>query len=341
MTRFLEVLSAGPTMAIQDLGRPGFIARGLTRSGAMDPVALHEAAALLGNKSPGAGIEMSGMGGTFKASADMRIALTGGTMKATIDGAALVWNACHLLPAGATLSIGGGKEGAYGYLCPGGGVATDPVMGSRASHISAGIGSVLTSGEKIPIGKDSGSDVRITLPPIARYGGGTVRVVPSMQTDRFDAETRQRFSETEFRRDPRANRQGVRMDQDGAGFFAAGQLDIVSEVIVSGDIQITGDGAPFVLMAESQTTGGYPRIGAVIPADLPRIAQAKAGDPIRFIFITLQEARAVELRFRAELAGLAGKVEPLVRDPHSIRDLLGFQLIGGVVCATADPFKED
>lgn len=339
MSAFLEVLTAGPTMAVQDLGRPGYIARGLTRSGAMDPVALHEAAALLGHKIPRALIEMSGMGGTFTPNQDIRIALTGGAMAASIDGAAIVWNACHLLPAGAVLAIGGTKEGAYGYLSVGGGVETPSVMGSRASHISAGIGAVLAPGDKIPLGKDSGGDVRLTLPAITRFGGGAVRVVPSMQTDKFDEQTRERFCATEFRRDPRANRQGVRMDQDGEGFFAEGQLNIVSEVIVSGDIQITGDGAPFVLMAESQTTGGYPRIGAVIPADLPRVAQAKAGDPIRFTFITIEEARAVEQRFRAEVAALASKVEPLVRDPHTMRDLLSYQLVGGAISADADPFE--
>ncbi|MGJ8546341.1 MAG: biotin-dependent carboxyltransferase family protein [Sulfitobacter sp.] len=341
MSTYLEVVTAGPTMALQDLGRPGFIARGLTRSGAMDPVALFEAAALLGEKEPRATIEMSGMGGTFTASQDMRFALTGGEMVASIDGAAIVWNACHLLPAGAVLAIGGAKGGAYGYLTPAGGIASDPVMGSRASHISAGIGAVLAAGDKLPLGRDPGGDTRLSLPPIARFGGGVLRVVPSMQTEKFDEATRARFEATEFRRDPRANRQGVRMDQDGEGFFADGQLNIVSEVIVSGDIQITGDGAPFVLMAESQTTGGYPRIGTVIPADLPIAAQAKAGDKIRFAFITMEEARAIEQRFRAEFKGLAAKVTPLVRDPYAMRDLLSYQLVGGVISADADPFAEE
>ena len=165
--------------------------------------------------------------------------------------------------------------------------------------------------------------------------------MPSIQTDRFDAETIDRFIETSFTRDARANRRGVRMDQPGAGFFASDQLSILSEVITVGDIQITGDGAPFVLLCECQTTGGYPRIGTVIPADLPRVAQAATGANIRFEFITLEQAMAVEQRAAADLKALPGKRYPLVRDPANIRDLLSYQLVSGAVSATANPFEKE
>lgn len=338
MTVWLEVISAGPTMAVQDLGRPGYIAQGLTQSGVMDVDAAWEAAALLGWDTPRPLIEMSGMGGSFTATEDIRFALTGGAMVAMIDAEPIAWNAAHLLPKGATLSIGGAKQGTYGYFAPAGGIAQTPVMGSLASHISAGIGAVLAASDRLPLGDAPTDRGALTLSPIDRFGGGTLRVVPSMQTDRFDTETRARFEQTEFRRDSRANRQGVRMDPGGEGFFADGQLNIVSEVIVSGDIQITGDGAPFVLMAESQTTGGYPRIGTVIPADLPRAAQAKAGDAIHFEFITLDEARQIETRHRADRKALKNRAHPLFRAPANIKDLLSYQLVSGAISATADPF---
>jgi allophanate hydrolase len=162
-----------------------------------------------------------------------------------------------------------------------------------------------------------------------------------MQTDAFDEATRARFTDTTFRRDARANRMGARMDHDGEGFATGGQLTIVSEVITPGDIQITGDGAPFVLMCECQTTGGYPRIGTVIPCDLPIVAQAQPGAALRFEFIDLDEALAAETRHRADLAALPKRRQPLLRDPARIRDLLGYQLISGVVSATADPFEKD
>ena len=337
MSATLTVVQAGPALSIQDFGRTGFRAQGLTRGGAADPVALHEGAALL-RQPAGAAIEMVGAGGTFTSDTDLRIALTGASMSAAIDGAAIVWNASHLLPAGAKLTIGGATGGTYGYLHVGGGLATPEIMGSRSSHLSAGLGTALKSGDTLEIGPDKGTETGLSLPRDDRFDGGTVHVVESMQTGHFNAETQERFTRTTFRRDPRANRQGVRMDSDGDGFFSDGQLSIVSEVIVQGDIQITGDGAPYVLMCESQTTGGYPRIATVLPCDLPRVAQAPAGASITFTFVTLEEAVALERRAAADVKAMPGRATPLVRDPAGMRDLLTYNLVGGVVSATADPY---
>lgn len=340
MSASLTILQAGPALSLQDLGRPGFLAQGLTKGGASDPTALNEGAALLRQSASNAVIEMAGTGGSFRSDTDIRIALTGAKMAANIDGDAIIWNASHLLPAGATLTIGGAQNGSYGYLHVGGGFATDPQMGSRASHLSAGLGQALKSGNVLPIGSDSSKETGMTLPADTRFGGGVVRVVASMQTEAFAPETRERFFQTAFKRDSRANRMGVRMDHDGEGFSTDGQLSIVSEVIVPGDIQITGDGAPFVLMCECQTTGGYPRIGTVIPCDLPRVAQAQTGAAIKFEFVDMEQAVALQLRYLKEIKSMASAVTPLVRDPANIRDLLSYQLVGGVISANADPFEE-
>ena len=341
MSGTLTILQAGPAMTIQDLGRPGYRAVGLTHGGAADPTALHEGAALLGQDPNSAALEMAGSGGSFQVDEDIRIALTGAQMQVSIDGEPIAWNASHLLPAGAKLTIGGARDGAYGYLHVGGGFDVEPVMESRSSHLAAGIGRLLQTGDSLPVGKDSGSVTGQTPPRDSRFGGERVRIVSSMQTDAFDEATRARFTETTFRRDARANRMGARMDHEGEGFATGGQLTIVSEVITPGDIQITGDGAPFVLMCECQTTGGYPRIGTVIPCDLPIVAQAQPGAALRFEFIDLDEALAAETRHRADLAALPNHRQPLLRDPARIRDLLGYQLISGVVSATADPFEKD
>jgi len=165
-----------------------------------------------------------------------------------------------------------------------------------------------------------------------------VRCVASMQTDAFTDETLNRFTTTAFRRDARANRMGVRMDSDGDGFFASGQLSIVSEVIVPGDIQITGDGAPYVLMCECQTTGGYPRIATVLPCDLPRVAQAPLGAPLTFALLGLGDAATAQAQHKAALKTLPAQCRALLRDPAQMRDLLAYTLISGVVSATADPF---
>ncbi|MEP3442420.1 MAG: biotin-dependent carboxyltransferase family protein [Sulfitobacter sp.] len=341
MSAVLEVLSCGPSMTVQDMGRPGFLAQGMTRGGAADVLALFEGAALLGQSPDLAALEMVGMGGSFRATADVRIALTGAPMTATLDGVPLVWNASHLLPAGATLNIGGIRTGTYGYLHVGGGFDSAVMMGARGAHLSAGLGAALTAGDTLPVGNDVGDTVGMVLPFDDRFGGGTIRITPSMQTDQFDSATQERFTSTAFRRDARANRMGVRMDHDGAPFEAAGQLTIVSDVIVSGDIQITGDGAPFVLMCECQTTGGYPRIGTVLPCDMARVAQAPTGAPISFQFIPFDEARQIEQRATTARDALKSAITPLLRDPATIKDLLSYQLISGVTSATSDPFEQE
>lgn len=330
MTRALIIKRAAPGMTVQDFGRTGYLPFGVSRGGAVDPLALHEGAALLGQEPGLAVIEMAGAGGVFEANEDMRIALTGAPMKANIDGTALRWNASHALPAGAVLTIGAAETGTFGYLSIGGGIATEKVMGSRSTHLANGIGAPLTFGDELPIGSDKGETVSQTLRTDGRFSGGAVRVVPSLQTELFAKIQIARFEETSFTRDPRSNRMGARMKFDGDGFGTDAGLKILSEVIVPGDIQIAGDGTPFVLLNECQTVGGYPRIGSVVPADLPIVAQAGSKDTLRFRFVTLEEAVEIERRAATARKGLRKSVQPLIRDPRTIPDLLSYQLISGV-----------
>ncbi len=341
MSRALIIHRAGPQVTVQDRGRPGLLGQGLSQGGAADPVALAEGAALLRQPASHAALEMAGMGGAFEVTQDTRIALTGAPMAASIDGQALAWNASHLLPAGARLEIGAAQRGIYGYLHLGGGVATDPVLGARAAHLAAGIGRALGPDARLPLGDDPRTEVGLTLDPEPRLAGGTVRMTRSVQTGLFDPEVLERFQHTAFARDARGNRMGARLEFAGAPFAASGQLSILSEVIVPGDIQMTGDGTPFVLLPECQTTGGYPRIGTVIPADLPKIAQAGPGVFLRFVVIELAEAVEVHRRHMAMLAKLPGATRPLLRDPAQMQDLLSYQLISGAISGHEDVEQGD
>ena len=341
MTGRLKIRNAGPALTVQDMGRSGYLAYGLTRGGAADTLALFEGAALLGQDPGLAAIEMVGAGGVFEPTADTVIALTGATMTADIDGSSLTWNASHSLPAGSTLKIGGAAQGTYGYLSVAGGFEVPRIMGARSAHLKSGVGHLLKAGVELPLGTAPGSvQPGNFLTPEPRFSGGEIRLVASMQTEHFSDETLKRFTETAFSRDARGNRQGVRLASEGDGFHAEGGLSIVSEVITEGDIQITGDGAPYVLLCECQTTGGYPRIGTVIPSDLPRVAQAPPGASLRFRFVALEEARAIELKARAAIKVLPQRVAPLVRDPKDIADLLSYQLVSGVVSARCDPRQD-
>lgn len=326
--RELIVHRAGPAVTVQDGGRPGWIAYGLSRGGAMDRMALAEAAALLG-QGESAALEMGGMGGRFEAGCDLRIALTGAPMRASIDGAPVVWHACHALPKGAVLEIGPLQAGAYGYLSVGGGLAPDEILGAVSAHLTAGLGRAIEAGDRIRVGADRGSAVARKLAVEARFSGGALRVVESLQTRLFPEDQRALLETTRFTRDARANRMGAKVVPEGEPFGVEGGLSVVSEIITPGDIQVTGDGAPFVLLAECQTTGGYPRLATVIPADLPRIAQAPAGAELRFRFVSMDEALAAEAAHRAALKEMPRLVEPLVRHPGDVPDLLGYKLVSG------------
>ncbi|WP_170414688.1 biotin-dependent carboxyltransferase family protein [Ruegeria atlantica] len=329
----LIVHRIGPACTIQDQGRVGYLDQGLSRSGAADLQALHEGAVLLGQSPQLAALEMAGMGGEFEATQPLGIALTGAPMQASIDGAPVVWNASHQMEAGQRLVIGAVTRGTYGYLHVSGGVASKSFLGSRSAHLTAKIGKTVQAGDTLPA--NSGPPVRgMRLTLGNRFSGGVLRVIASFQTPLFDQETLDRFAQTEFRRGSRANRMGMQLDSEGEGFAAQGQLNILSEVITPGDIQMTGTGNPFILLPECQTTGGYPRIATVLPCDLPRAAQTPAGGKIRFEFVSLDEATTLQTAYSAELARLPGRVEPLVRDPHDIPDLLSYQLIGGMISAT-------
>lgn len=326
----LTVHHSGPGLTVQDLGRPGWKAQGLTTGGAVDRRALFEAAALLGASPQQAVIEMMGFGGTFSTDSDTRIALTGAQMQADIDGVPIAANRTHHLQAGQKLTIGGAVTGVFGYLALAGGIATKPAMNSRAAHLTAGMGSLLSTGDRLPFEPDPASLTSpVALPVEDRFTGGKIRIMPGPQTDFFSQETLQRFTETPFTRSLRGNRQGVRLDHQGPGFAVDGGCNIVSDLIVPGDIQMTGDGVPFVLLAECQTIGGYPRIGTVIPADLPKVAQAAPDTPLRFTFLSVDEADATATSDAALIKELTAKCQPIIRDPHDIADLLGYQLISG------------
>lgn len=330
MTRALLVHRVGPGVTVQDQGRAGYLVFGLSRGGAADGLSLAEGAALLGQDPQLAVLEMTGMGGEFEATQDLRIALTGAPMRLSIDGARMAWNASHLLPKGARLNIDSTETGTYGYLHVGGGLDLLQTLGASSAHLAAGIGAPLKPGDRLAVGPDRGSETGMQLTIDARFDGGTIRIVPSLQTEFFTKSELARFTATTFRRDTRGNRMGIRILPDGEGFHSEAGLSVLSEIIVPGDIQITGNGAAFVLLSECQTTGGYPRIASVLPTDLPRVAQARPGAQLRFTFVSLAEAVHIERSEQERRRKLRATRTPLVRDPGSIPDLLSHQLISGV-----------
>lgn len=327
MTRAITIHAASPGVTVQDKGRAGYLAQGLSRGGAADLLALAEGAALLGQPDTLATLELAGGTITLSASQDMRAALTGAEMRATLDGASLVWGASHALPKGAMLKIAP-LRGGFGYLHLGGGLEPSLQMGARSAHLAAGLGQAVQSGDVIAVGADTGSRTGLCLPAAAL--DTTLRLVPSLQTALFGDAALARLEATRLTKDARGNRMGQRLVPDGEGFATETGLSILSETIVPGDVQITGDGMPYVLLSECQTTGGYPRIGTVLPADLPKLLRAGPGAVFRARFIPLEDAAVLERAEVTRRARLSRLLQPLLRDPRDIPDLLRYQLVSGV-----------
>ncbi|MFN3641966.1 MAG: hypothetical protein ACK4TB_03465 [Gemmobacter sp.] len=210
MTRALTILRAGPGVTVQDMGRPGWRAQGLSQGGAADPLALAEAAALLG-QGPLAAVEIAASYLEVAFDASVRVALTGAPMRAEAAGA-LAWNAAHALPAGARLALSG-SPGGYSYLHVGGGIGGAVVLGAVSAHLAAGIGRGLAAGDRLHLGPDPGGAAGLALTPLARQAPPGVplrfRFVPldkAVALERAEARRRAalRADLRPLRRDPRA-----------------------------------------------------------------------------------------------------------------------------------------
>ncbi len=340
----LRILSAGPGATIQDAGRHGYLRYGVTPAGPMDWTAFQTVAFALGNDEKATAIEVS-VGGVSVGAEDgpLVIAFAGGAFDWRRDGQALPAAARLVLKPGEILSARAGSRGAWTYLGVAGAIDTPIVMGSRATHVRSGIGGfegrMLRAGDILPVGPraapaldaaiDAEIDAEIDAPWLGA-GKGPIRVIPGPQDDYFSVEALATFFAESFTLTPAADRMAYRFE--GAPIAHARGHDIVSDGIALGAIQIAGDQAPLVLMADRQPTGGYPKLGHVISADIGRLAQMRPGETCRFSRASLEEARAALHAIDAEIAATPTRLRPLAREMTSAW-LLQNNLIDGVVDA--------
>jgi biotin-dependent carboxylase-like uncharacterized protein len=296
----LTVARAGPLCTLQDAGRQGFLRFGITPAGPMDWTAHRLAQRMLGNADGAAAVEIGPGGLDLRASGRQRLAICAPGFRVVLDGQPLPSRVALTLEDGSALQILPGPAGTWGYLALPGGVDGPVVMGSRSSHLRSGLGrGPFQPGDRLEA-LAAGADAPDTgLYPPVRRDDGPLRFVPGPQDDLFAPDVQALLARATFHLSPRSDRMAYRLS--GPALPAMAGHDIVSDGITMGAIQVPGDGQPFVLMADRQPTGGYPKIGTVIRADLPRLAQARAGQVLRFAPVTVADAVAAVRQAHADL----------------------------------------
>lgn len=325
----MKIVESGLLTTVQDLGRPGYQKDGVTLGGAMDRLALRIANRLVGNEDGAAALETTLRGPRIEFDAETLIAICGGDHSPKISDISIPGWRALCVQAGTSLNFGAPGWGSRAYLAVAGGIQVPPVLGSRSTYLRAQIGGLegraLRAGDELEVGAPGDSARRImreasnTGPmsfvltarrlrsEVARsiYDQSVVRVVPGCESDHFEEGTRAAFFDTTFQISPSSDRMGYRLG--GKTIEAGDRGEMLSRPVAIGSIQVPGGGEPILLMADRQTTGGYPVISNVISADLHLVAQRKPGDKIRFEEVTVEEAQKA-------LRDLESKIDELTRE---------------------------
>ncbi|MEV0583760.1 biotin-dependent carboxyltransferase family protein [Nonomuraea sp. NPDC050310] len=277
----IEVVAPGPYATVQDLGRPGYAHLGVPRSGAADPDALRLANRLVGNAEGAAGLELTFGGARLRFPAGAWLALTGAPCPLALPGGRPGRCAPFWAPPGAELRVGLPWYGLRTYLAVRGGVAAEPVLGSRSTDSLSGLGPApLRAGTCLPVGRPDG-EITVDLAPEPARREPVVRVLPGPRADWFVPAALEELAAEPYEVSQDSNRVGVRLRGRELKRARAGELP--SEGMVLGAVQVPPSGQPIVFLADHPPTGGYPVIGVVAARDLPMAAQARPGDRLRFV----------------------------------------------------------
>ena len=319
----LRIAGAGLQTTVQDLGRRDHQRDGVPGGGAMDRSALRVGNALVGNEDGAAALEATLLGPAITFDEATLIALTGGDLEATLDGQAVpMWRAL-LAPGGSTLRFGRPKIGCRAYIAIAGGVDVPLVFGSRSTYVRGQFGGyagralragdVLGTGDPPPIARAIAAAIQTDAGRLAvatwsagftlriRYSSEpVVRLIPGTHAEFLATPSRTKLFSASFTVSSSSDRMGYRLE--GVELPLRNPVELLSEGVAFGTVQLPPDGMPIVLMADRQTTGGYPRIGEVASVDLPLVAQLKPGDRLRFRPISVDEAQRLSLSYEHDLA---------------------------------------
>ncbi|MFI6321867.1 biotin-dependent carboxyltransferase family protein [Nonomuraea sp. NPDC050556] len=272
----IEVLAPGPYTTVQDLGRLGYAHLGVPCSGAADAPSLRLANRLVGNAEGAAGLELTFGGAVLRFADAAWVALAGAACPVSLGG----MNAPFWVPAGYELRFGNPPHGLRTYLAVRGGIAVEPVLGSRSTDSLSGLGPPpLRKGTVLPVGTAS-LPITVDVAPVAVPGPPVLRVLAGPRDDWFVPDALAALCARPYEVSQDSNRVGVRLR--GAPLARAREDELQSEGMVAGAIQVPPSGQPIVFLADHPPTGGYPVIAVVSVADLPVAAQLRPGDEVRF-----------------------------------------------------------
>lgn len=302
----LLVQRPGMLTTVQDLGRWGFQDSGVPVAGPMDAWSHRLANRLVGNPDEAAALEITLIGPDLEFESSATFAIAGAEFPAALDGVPVRLNEAMVAGAGSRLSFGVRTRGTRGYLAVAGGIDVEPTFGSRATHLLSGMGPTggraLVAGDRLPIGTPVRQGrLRAGRPLALPAGGARLRVVWGPQDDYFTADALTALVTSRYQVTPQSNRQGYRLQ--GPALSHERGADILSDATPIGSLQVPASGQPILLMADRQTTGGYPKIATVITADLPLAGQLAPGDWVEFAACSLADARAALVALEAQLDG--------------------------------------
>ena len=300
----IAVIEPGLFTTAQDLGREGLGHLGVPKAGAADVFNLRVANRLVGNNDGEAGLEVAGgrrVALRFESAA--HIALTGGAIEAGLDGQPLPLYQTINVPAGAELMLGSMRTGWRAYLAISGGLKLPKVLGSASCDTLSGLGPPpLAAGMRLPVGAHTGEPAfYMRAPP--QYGNeATLHILPGPQQDWFTGEATAALLQGTYRVLAQSDRTGLRLE--GPALPRRSETELPSQGMVTGALQVPGDGQPILLLPNHGATGGYPVIANVISADFGVLGQLPPGAQLRFELVTRAEA----------LAALRAEEERLERD---------------------------
>jgi antagonist of KipI len=304
-----KVVKPGLQTTVQDLGRNGFQAYGISPAGAMDSYSMEVANILVGNPSGEAVLEAALIGPQLEALNDLMLAVCGGDFSPTVDGKRVPMWKSILLRKGQVLSIGHCKLGARAYISISGGIDVPSVLDSKSTFVNGRFGGL--EGRALQQGDILYGDPAVrkpfkSVPPelLPSYKKEIrVRVILGPHHERFTERSLQQFLSEEYLLTTKSNRMGLQLK--GTKLEHRHGPDIISDAVPLGGIQVPASGQPIILMADRQTTGGYTRIGTVISTDIPKLAQAVPDTIVKFSQTTLQEAQGLYLERRRLLKHMA------------------------------------